>query len=62
MTETWWSIFTDPNHIVAELLWTLLQDILIGWLLYGVLWKKVMLPKIHAKFDEQHGLTHKGEK
>ena len=59
--ETWWSIFTDPNHIVAELLWTLIQDVLVGWLLYKVVFKRHILPRIHREvhheIDEEHGTT-----
>ena len=54
-----WAIFSDPAHIVAELGWTLIQDVLLIWLLYGVLWKKVILPKLHDKFDREHNITHK---
>jgi hypothetical protein len=64
-TETWFEIFSDPDHIIAELLWTLIQDVVIGWFLYGVIFKKVILPKlrkdIHKEIDAEHGITHKGE-
>ena len=60
--ETWFSIFTDPNHIVAELLWTVIQDVVIVWLLYGVVFKKTILPKIrkdiHKEIDKEHNITH----
>jgi len=61
--DTWWSIFTDPNHIVAELMWTVIQDVIIGWLLYRVVFKKFILPKIthkvHNEIDTAHGYNHK---
>ena len=41
--EEAWSIFTDPSHIMAELGWTVIQDVVLIWLLYGTLWKKVIL-------------------
>lgn len=53
-----WSIFGDPAHIVAELGWTVIQDVILIWLLYGTLWKKVILPKLHEKFDREHKITH----
>ena len=53
-----WSIFADPAHIVAELGWTVIQDVILIWLLYGTLWKKVILPKLHEKFDREHKITH----
>jgi hypothetical protein len=56
--ETWWSIFTDPHHIIAELAWTLIQDVIFGFVLYKMVWKKIVYPKLHAKFDKDHGLEH----
>ena len=60
--ETWWNIFTDPNHIAAELGWTIIQDFVVLWLLYGVVFKKCILPKltnrIHAEIDKEHGIEH----
>jgi len=53
-----WSVFTDPAHIIAELGWTIIQDVILIWLLYGTLWKKVILPKLHEKFDKEHKITH----
>lgn len=63
MLEEAWSIFSDPAHILAELGWTIIQDVLVLWLLYGVVFKKVILPKlrkdIHKEIDAEHGITHK---
>ena len=59
MSETWIDVATDPNHIIAELIWTAIFDGVFVALLYGIVWKKILLPKIHAQFDKQHGLTHK---
>jgi hypothetical protein len=60
--ETWWEIFSDPNHIIAELLWTIIQDGLFVALLYGVVFKKMILPKlrkdIHREIDKEHGFEH----
>ena len=56
--EEAWSIFTDPSHIIAELGWTIIQDVILVWLLYGTLWKKVILPRLHEKFDKEHKITH----
>lgn len=56
--EEAWSIFTDPSHIMAELGWTIIQDVILIWLLYGTLWKKVILPRLHEKFDKEHKITH----
>ena len=56
--EEAWSIFTDPSHIIAELGWTVIQDVVLIWLLYGTLWKKVILPRLHEKFDKEHAIEH----
>jgi hypothetical protein len=60
--ETWWAIATDPNHIIAELIWTVIFDGLFVWFLYGVVFKKLVLPKlrkdIHKEIDEEHGIQH----
>jgi hypothetical protein len=53
-----WGIFTDPGHIIAELSWTIIQDVILVWLLYGTVWKKVILPKLHEKFDKEHKIIH----
>ena len=53
-----WNVFTDPGHIIAELSWTIIQDVILVWLLYGTVWKKVILPKLHEKFDKEHLITH----
>ena len=61
--EEAWSIFSDPSHVIAELGWTIIQDVFVLWLLYGVVFKKVILPKlrkdIHKEIDAEHGITHK---
>lgn len=56
--EEAWSIFIDPAHIIAEMGWTIIQDVILIWLLYGTLWKKVILPRLHEKFDREHKITH----
>jgi CxxC motif-containing protein (DUF1111 family) len=60
--KTWWDIFTDPNHIAAEIGWTVIQDVLILGLLYGFVFKKCILPKltkkIHEDIDKEHGIEH----
>jgi len=57
-----WAIFSDPSHIIAELGWTLIQDVVLIWLLYGTVWKKMILPRlrreIHKEIDEEHNITH----
>lgn len=63
--EEAWSIFSDPAHVMAELGWTIIQDILIIGLLYGIVFKKVILPKlqkdIHKEIDIEHGIEHEDD-
>ncbi len=56
--EEAWGIFTDPAHIMAELSWTIIQDVILVWLLYGTVWKKMILPRLHEKFDKEHKIVH----
>lgn len=60
-----WVIFSDPSHIIAELGWTLIQDVVLIWLLYGTVWKKMILPRlrkeIHKEIDEEHNISHDDE-
>jgi hypothetical protein len=60
--ESWWSIAFDPNHIIAELIWTIIFDGLFVWFLYGFVFKKLILPKlrkdIHREIDAEHGISH----
>jgi hypothetical protein len=60
--EQAWEIFSDPAHILAELGWTVIQDGIIIWLLYGIVFKKLLLPKlrkdIHKEIDAEHGVSH----
>ena len=36
-----WHIFTSPDHIIAEIGWTIIQDGIVLWLFYGIVWKRV---------------------
>lgn len=62
MIEEAWAIFIDPSHILAELGWTVIQDVVIFWLLYKVVFKKHILPRlrkdIHKEIDQEHGISH----
>lgn len=60
-----WSITFDPAHIVSELIWQLVFDGLFVALLYGVVFKRWLLPRIrreiHEDIDEEHGIEHHGD-
>ena len=64
--ESWWQEFlellVDPAHILFEVVFTLVFDVLIIAVGYNILIKKVIIPKlrkdIHREIDEEHGITH----
>lgn len=62
MTETWISILTDPNHIIAEIIINLIFDGLIIALGYGIIVKKIIFPylrkNIHKYIDGKHNIQH----
>ena len=57
-----WEIFTDPAHILPEIAWHLIIEVVVIAFFYGVIVKKVILPKlrrdIHKEIDREHGITH----
>jgi len=57
MHETWWTVLTDPNHIIAESIVNLIEEIITFTIGYWFAKKKVW-KKIHEKFDREHGLKH----
>jgi hypothetical protein len=62
MHETWWEIALDPNHIIAELIWTIIFDGIFIAVIYKLIIKRYLLPKIkrqiHTEIDEEHGIAH----
>lgn len=63
--EEFWHVFTDPAHILSEIAWHLIIEILIIAFIYGVVIKKIILPKlrkeIHREIDEEHGIQHNAD-
>jgi hypothetical protein len=55
----------DPAHILAELFFTIVFDGVIIALLYGVVFKRFILPRlrrdIHRQIDAEHGVGHDDE-
>lgn len=60
--ETWYTIVTDPNHIIAEVIINIVFDLLIITLGYGIIIKKIVIPylqkNIHKYVDSKHNVTH----
>lgn len=56
------SIATDPAHLAFEFVFSIVFDFIIVTLLYGVVFKKLILPKlkksIHEEIDREHGVEH----
>lgn len=57
-----WGITFDPAHIIAEIIFTIVLDGLFVALVYNIVFKKMILPKlrrdIHKDIDEAHGEDH----
>ena len=55
-------LIMDPAHGLAEITYTLMFDVLIVGLIWGVLFNKLLLPKIkrdiHSEIDSSHGYSH----
>lgn len=64
--EEYWGLLTDPAHLLFELTFSLAFDILVVAVLWGILVKKVIIPRlrrdIHKEIDAEHGITHDTKK
>lgn len=58
MFQEFWEVFTDPAHAMAELASSIVIDGLFIFLVYQTLIKKVLLPRLHREYDEEHGIEH----
>jgi len=60
--DEFFHLASDPAHLLFELVFSLVFDVLIVSIIWGVVIKKVIIPKIkkdaHAQFDEEHGIQH----
>lgn len=56
----YFTIVSDPAHIGAEITWSIVFDLVLVWFFYGVVFKKLLLPKVrrdlHAEIDAEHGV------
>jgi len=56
------SITFDPSHIVAEVFWQVVFDVVLVAFIYGIVFKKWILPKLrhqlHKEIDKEHGIEH----
>ena len=55
-------LVTDPAHIAFEVFYTFVLDILIVFLIWGIIIKKWIIPKLrhdlHKQVDAEHGIVH----
>lgn len=62
IAESFVQIATDPAHIFAELVFTVVFDFVIIAFLWGVVFKKLLLPaltkSVHEEIDIEHGYNH----
>lgn len=60
MIEEFWYVFTDPAHIMAEVMSSLVWDVLIVALLYPFVTRRIrrLRHEIHQEIDEEHGVVH----
>jgi len=60
--QDYMSVAFDPAHILAEITFTIFLDFVLLFLVWGLFFKKVLLPKmrrdIHREIDIEHGYTH----
>lgn len=49
---------TDPAHIAAELIFNIVFDGLILFLLWGKIIKPRLMKQVHTELDAEHGITH----
>jgi hypothetical protein len=68
-TDFWtevWSITFDPAHMVAEVVSAIIIDVVVIALMYNIVFKKFILPRmrktlreeIHHDIDVEHGYNH----
>ena len=55
--ETWWSILTDPNHLIAESIVGVVEEVIVFTAGY-FLGRKKIWNRIHKQFDKEHDITH----
>jgi hypothetical protein len=62
MLNEYFHLITDPAHGLAEITYTLVFDVLVVGLIWGVFFNKFLLPKIkrdiHKEIDTSHGYSH----
>ena len=55
--ETWWTILTDSNHLIAESIVGFVEEIIVLVIGY-YLGRNKIWDKIHKQFDKEHEIEH----
>lgn len=60
--EEFWQLATDPAHLLFELSFSVLFDVIVVSLIWGLIIKKMIIPRVkrdvHKEIDEEHGVEH----
>ena len=56
MAETYLDLMTDPAHLMFEMTLTVVQDVVIGAILWPII--KRATGRFHRELDLEHGVTH----
>lgn len=51
----------DPAHLLSETGFTIVFDVIIGWLIWGKILKPRLMKEVHKEIDAEHGVTHERE-
>lgn len=56
-------LLTNPAHLAFEFIFSIVFDLVIVTLLYGIVIRKVIIPRLkrtlHEEIDREHGVEHK---
>ena len=55
--ETWWTILTSPAHVIAEVIISIILEVITFALGYVFARKKIW-QKLHERFDKEHDIKH----
>ena len=61
-----WEIFTDPGHFIAEIGFTIVTDVVLVFLVWQLLIKKILVPRLkkqlrkdlHEELDKEMHIEH----
>jgi hypothetical protein len=48
----------DPAHLLSETGFTVVFDVVLGWLVWGKILKPRLVKSVHKEIDAEHGVNH----